>query len=83
MNQYEALVKHPYIERQKKAFLLLNNAEPETVETFMIVLDIAEKLCTCSDEMFIKLLPIFKEFYALVGDADTEIKFIKEQRNGR
>lgn len=34
MNQYEALVKHPYIERQKKAFLLLNNAEPETVETF-------------------------------------------------
>lgn len=83
MNQYEALVKHPYIERQKKVFLLLNNAEPETVETFMIVLDIAEKLCTCSDEMFIKLLPIFKEFYALVGDADTEIKFIKEQRNGR
>lgn len=49
----------------------------------MIVLDIAEKLCTCSDEMFIKLLPIFKEFYALVGDADTEIKFIKEQRKGR
>ena len=55
-------------------------AEPETVETFMIVLDIAEELCTCSDEMYMKLLPIFKEFYSLVGDADAEIKFIKEQR---
>lgn len=46
----------------------------------MIVLDIAEKLCTCSDEMYEKLLPIFKEFYSLVGDVDAEIKFIKEQR---
>lgn len=55
-------------------------AEPETVETFMIVLDIAEELCTCNDEMYMKLLPIFKEFYSLVGDADAEIKFIKEQR---
>ena len=80
MNHYEALVKHPYVERQNKMFILLNNAEPETVETFMIVLDIAEKLCTCSDEMYMKLLPIFKEFYSLVGDADAEIKFIKEQR---
>lgn len=88
MNQYEALVKHPYVERQNKTFILLNNAEPETVETFMMVLDIAEKLCTCSDEklctcsdeMYMKLLPIFKEFYSLVGDADAEIKFIKEQR---
>lgn len=34
----------------------------------------------CSDEMYMKLLPIFKEFYSLVGDADAEIKFIKEQR---
>ena len=80
MNHYEALVKHPYVERQNKMFILLNNAEPETIETFMIVLDIAEKLCTCSDEMYMKLLPIFKEFYSLVGDADAEIKFIKEQR---
>ena len=82
MNQYEALIKHPYVERQNKTFILLNNAEPETVETFMMVLDIAEKLCTCSDEMYMKLLPIFKEFYSLVGDADAdaEIKFIKEQR---
>ena len=45
MNHYEALVKHPYVERQNKMFILLNNAELETVETFMIVLDIAEKLC--------------------------------------
>ena len=59
MNHYEALVKHPYVERQNKMFILLNNAEPETVETFMIVLDIAEKLCTCSEEMYMKLLPIF------------------------
>ena len=44
MNHYEALIKHPYVERQNKIFILLNNAEPETVETFMIVLDIAEKL---------------------------------------
>ena len=80
MNHYEAIVKHPYIDRQNKHFILLNNAEQETVETFMIVLDIAEKLCTCSDEMYEKLLPIFKEFYSLVGDVDAEIKFIKEQR---
>ena len=46
----------------------------------MMVLDIAEKLCTCSSEMYMKLLPVFKEFYSLVGDADAEIKFIKEQR---
>ena len=80
MNQYEAIVKHPYIDRQNKHFILLNNAEPETVETFMIVLDIAEELCTCSDEMYMKLLPIFKEFYSLVGDAEIEIEFIKKQR---
>ena len=40
MNHYEALVKHPYVERQNKMFILLNNAEPETVETFMIVCQI-------------------------------------------
>lgn len=40
MNHYEALVKHPYVERQNKMFILLNNAEPETVETFMICLKI-------------------------------------------
>ena len=27
-----------------------------------------------------KLLPIFKEFYSLVGDAEIEIEFIKKQR---
>ncbi len=80
MEHYEAIVKHPYIDRQNKHFILLNNAEQETVETFMIVLDIAEKLCTCSDEMYMKLLPIFKEFYSLVGDAEIEIEFIKKQR---
>lgn len=67
MNQYEALIKHPYIERQNKTFILLNNAEPETVETFMMVLDIAEKLCTCSAEMYMKLLPVFKEFLFIGG----------------
>lgn len=46
----------------------------------MSVLDIAEELCTCSDEHFKKLPPIFKEFYSLVGDADAEIEFIKMQR---
>lgn len=80
MGQYEAIVKHPYIERQRKHFLLLQNATAESIKTFMIVLDIAEELCTCSHEHFKKLLPIFKEFYSLVGDADTEIEFIKKQR---
>lgn len=68
------------VQRELVASYFRARAEPETVETFMIVLDIAEKLCTCSDEMYMKLLPIFKEFYSLVGDADAEIKFIKEQR---
>lgn len=80
MEHYEAIVRHPYIERQKKHFLLLQNATTESTKTFMIVLDIAEELCTCSDEHFKKLLPIFKEFYSLVGDADAEIEFIKKQR---
>lgn len=80
MNQYEAIVKHPYIERQDKSFILLNNANPESVKIFMKVLDIAEKLCTCDDEVYKELLPIFKEFYSCVGDTDAEIKFIKEQR---
>lgn len=35
MEQYEAIVKHPYIDRQNKHFILLNNAEQETVETFI------------------------------------------------
>lgn len=80
MKQYEAIVKHPYIERQDKSFILLNNANPESVKIFMKVLDIAEKLCTCDDEVYKELMPIFKEFYSCVGDADTEIEFIKEQR---
>ena len=29
MEQYEAIVKHPYIDRQNKHFILLNNAEQE------------------------------------------------------
>lgn len=82
MEHYEAIVKHPYIERQKKHSLLLQNATAESTKTFMIVLDIAEELCTCSNEHFMKLLPIFKEFYSLVGDADAEIEFIKKQRKG-
>lgn len=82
MEQYEAIVRHPYIERQNKHFLLLNNATVESTQTFMIVLDIAEEMCTCSEEHFKKLLPIFKEFYSLVGNADTEIKFIRSQRKG-
>lgn len=83
MEHYEAIVKHPYIERQKKHFLLLQNATTESTKTFMIVLDIAEELCTCSDEHFKKLLPIFEEFYSLVGDAGAEIEFIKKQRKDK
>ena len=82
MEQYEAIVKHPYIERQKKNLLLLQNVTSESAKTFMIVLDIAKELCTCSNELFKRLLPIFKEFYSLVGDADAEIEFIKSQRKG-
>ena len=80
MEHYEAIVKHPYFERQDKHCVLLKNLTAESVQTFMIVLDIAEELCTCSDEHFKKLLPIFKEFYSLVGDVDAEIEFIKMQR---
>lgn len=80
MEQYEAIVRHPYFERQDKHYMLLKNVTAESVQTFMIVLDVAEELCTCSDEHYKKLLPIFKEFYSLVGDADAEVKFIKAQR---
>lgn len=83
MNYCEAIVKHPYIERQKKHFLLLQNATVENTKAFMTLLDIAEELCVCSDKYFKKLLPIFKEFYSLVGDADAEIEFIKKQRRER
>lgn len=83
MEYYETIVKHPYIERKKKYFLLLQNATAESAKTFMIVLDIAEELCTCSNKLFKRLLPIFKEFYSLVGDADAEIEFIKKQRKVR
>ena len=83
MNYCEAIVKHPYIERQKKHFLLLQNATVENTKAFMILLDMAEELCTCSDEYFKKLMPIFKEFYSLVGDVDAEIEFIKKQRRER
>lgn len=82
MKQCEAIVMHPYIERRKKYCIFLQNATIEGVEAFMTLLDIAEELCTCSDERFKKLLPIFKRFYFLAGDADTEIRFIKEQRKG-
>lgn len=83
MEQYKAIVKHPYIERQKKYFFLLQNATVESIKTFMVVLDIAEEMCTCSNEHFKKLLPIFKESYSLVGDANAEIEFIKKQRKER
>ncbi len=83
MERYEAIIKHPYFERQNKHVMLLKNVTNESVNTFMIVLDIAEELCKCSEEHFNKLLPIFKEFYSLVGDADTEVDFIKGQRKVR
>lgn len=73
MNHYEALVKHPYVERQNKMFILLNNAEPETVETFMIVLDIAEKLCT-----YIRVL---NQIYFLFHTPERAAQELKRSRS--
>lgn len=80
--QYTGIIKHPYITRQSKQLLLLNHTTADSANTFMILLNIAEDLCTCSKERFERLLPAFKECYSLIGDADKEIEFIKEQRKG-
>jgi hypothetical protein len=77
-----AIIMHPYLTRQKKPFILIDDVTIEGVNAFMCLLDIAECLCSCNDTLFKKLIPIFKEYYSIVGDANEEIKFIKSQRKG-
>lgn len=83
MEKYQGIIIHPYIARQNKKVLLITNATVDRAELLMSMLNIAENLCTCSNEDYEKLLPIFKEFYSLVGNANKEIEFIKEQRKGK
>lgn len=78
--RFQGIMKHPYITRQGKVFMLVENATVESINTLGCLLDIAETMCVCSDELFEKLLPVFKEFYGMVGNASQEIKFIKQQR---
>jgi hypothetical protein len=80
--KYQGVIRHPYITRQGKHFLLVNNATVDNINSFMCLLDIAENMCVCSDDLFKKLLPVFKEYYGMVGDANAEIEFIKSQRKG-
>jgi len=80
---YQGIIIHPYITRQGNPVLLLNNTTADSMNAFVMLLDIAENLCICNQEHFEKLLPVFKEFYSLVGDADAEVKFIREQRKGK
>lgn len=77
---YDGIFTHPYIVRTGKQCCILKNTTLDALNGLTILLDMAEELCTCSNEHFMKLLPIFKEFYSLVGDADAEIEFIKKQR---
>lgn len=77
---YDGILTHPYIARSGKQCYILENATLDSLEGFVVLLDVAEKMCTCSNGYFKKLLPIFKEFYSLVGNADAEIEFIKKQR---
>lgn len=76
----QGIIRHPYIERQGKHFLLVKNATVKDANALICLLNIAENMCTCSNREFEKLIPVFKEFYSMIGDADKEIKFIKEQR---
>jgi hypothetical protein len=79
-NENLAIVKHPYMIRHGKQYMLVENATVDSVNTLLCLLDIAENMCVCNDELFEKLLPVFKEFYSLIGDAKSEVKFIKNQR---
>jgi hypothetical protein len=84
MNEkYQSIIRHPYITRQGKMFLLIDNATVDHINALMCLLDIAENLCVCNDFLFKKLLPVFRECYSMVGDADKEIEFIKSQRKGQ
>lgn len=78
--KYHGIIRHPYIERQGKQFILAKNATILDVNAFIIIMDMAESMCTCSSEDFEIFLPVFKAYYLLVGDADKEINFIREQR---
>jgi rRNA-processing protein FCF1 len=59
------------------------DATHENMVMYNISLDIAEKLCTCSDEDFKKLVKVFRKLYNLSAEADDEIRFIKSQRAKR
>lgn len=79
---YTGIIMHPYIARRGEQLLLLNHTTADSANAFVILLNIAEYLCICNKERFEKMLPVFKEVYSLIGDADKEIIFIKEQRKG-
>lgn len=78
---YEGIFTHPYIIRQGKQCYILENATLDDVNVLNIILNVAERMCICKETEFNIILPVFKEMYSLIGDADAEIKFIREQRN--
>lgn len=76
----EAIFIHPYIRRKKQYCVFLENVTSERMVNTFLMFNIAEKLCVCNEEKYKLLLPIFKELYSKVGDADKEVKFIESQR---
>lgn len=78
---FDAIVTHKYLERKGKPFFLLTNIQKlDQVDCFMLLLDMGERLCTYDDDKYQRLLPVFTEMYAMIGDAEAEVKFINEQR---
>ncbi len=76
----EAIFIHPYIKRKNQHFVLLKNVTDQGLINAFLMFNIAEKLCVCDEEKYKMLLPVFKELYSKVGNADKEVKFIESQR---